>query len=72
MNVLQDLIDTVILLQKEMTAEQDHFNMLTQQIGQLTEGSPEYEEVAEEIVASQSRLAMLMGRNMKCFTQVSS
>ena len=67
----QDLIDTVILLQKEMTAEQDHFNMLSQQVGQLTQGSPEYDEVAEEIVASQSRLAMLMGRNMKCFTQVS-
>ena len=53
-----------------MTAEQEHFNMLSQQVGQLTQGSPEYDEVAEEIVASQSRLAMLMGRNMKCFTQV--
>ncbi len=53
-----------------MTVEQDHFNHLSEQISQLTEGSPEYDEVTEEIVASQSRLALLMRRNMKCFTQV--
>ena len=60
----------MVLLQKEMSAEQEHFSMLSEQVGELTEGSPEFHEVADEIVASQRRLGLLMGRNMKCFTRV--
>ncbi|XP_013396408.1 uncharacterized protein LOC106163389 isoform X3 [Lingula anatina] len=64
-------ITTLSLLQKEMAREQEHFNQLTAQLAQAPDNSAEQDKISEQLVQSQNRLQMLMGRNMKCFSQQS-
>ncbi len=55
-----------------MAKEQDNFNQLSlRQAQDGQEPMPEQEVIAAQLLESQTRLALLMGRNMKCFTQVS-
>lgn len=69
----QEILETVQILQSEMEREQKTFNKLNSLIADLSPnriGSTEFVALSNQMMASQERLAMLMGRNMKCFSQV--
>ncbi|CAH1784940.1 unnamed protein product, partial [Owenia fusiformis] len=68
----QKLIEVISGLQQEMADEQKHFNNLSNDLAAVDSNSSRHAEISTELMASQGRLAMLMGRNMKCFTQQTS
>ena len=69
---------TISALQNEMAKEQSKFDEMGARLAELSSEGPaesatgEGEQLSERLIMSQGRLAMLMGRNMKCFTQVPS
>ncbi|ELT96563.1 hypothetical protein CAPTEDRAFT_211721 [Capitella teleta] len=67
---MQDLVATVSCLQSEMESEQTRFNDLTAQLSTCPDpSSSQYSVLSEKLVTSQSCLATLMDRNMRCFTK---
>ena len=59
-------------IQAEMASEQACFDDLSRKLALVADqSSPEYEAMSQHLMASQQRLAHLMQKNMRCFTQVS-
>ncbi|XP_060557148.1 uncharacterized protein LOC132717647 [Ruditapes philippinarum] len=66
---VKNLIDTISVLQKEMSREQENFNALSAEQGSLKKNSGQYKSITKDMTASQTRLTLLMDRSMKCFSQ---
>ncbi|XP_053378096.1 uncharacterized protein LOC123530617 isoform X2 [Mercenaria mercenaria] len=66
---VKNLIDTITVLQKEMSKEQENFNALSGELGTLKRNSGQYKSISKDMTASQTRLTLLMNRSMKCFSQ---
>ncbi|XP_021342763.1 uncharacterized protein LOC110443095 isoform X2 [Mizuhopecten yessoensis] len=66
---LKNLLDTISILQKEMSREQASFNSQSAQLATLNKNSRQYKQISKEMNTSQTRLTMLMNRSMKCFQQ---
>lgn len=69
---LQDLLNTISTLQREMTKEQENFNSMSAELSSLNKNSRQYKQISKEISSSQTRLTALMDRSMKCFQQQGS
>lgn len=64
-------MDTISSLQQEMKTEQESFNSLSQQLeGLRDKRTQQYRQISKDLMASQSRLTLLMNRSMQCFSQV--
>lgn len=69
---LQSILDIISELQAEMDLEQRNFDGLSQQLSMVTDqASARFKQISQELVESQSRLALLMTRNMHAFDLVS-
>ncbi|XP_052283896.1 uncharacterized protein LOC127880612 isoform X2 [Dreissena polymorpha] len=66
---ITNLIETITLIQKEMTREQENFTALGSELSGLKKTSGQYKSISKEMTASQARLTLLMDRSMKCFNQ---
>ncbi|KAK3103533.1 hypothetical protein FSP39_019920 [Pinctada imbricata] len=66
---MKGLLDTISVLQKEMSREQENFNSLSSELSSLKRNSQQYKQIQREMTASQSKLTSLMNRSMKCFQQ---
>ncbi|KAL4226512.1 hypothetical protein ACF0H5_014497 [Mactra antiquata] len=66
---VKNLLETITLLQREMSKEQENFNSLSAELGNLKKSSGQYKSISKDMTASQGRLTLLMNRSMKCFSQ---
>ncbi|XP_068247764.1 uncharacterized protein [Palaemon carinicauda] len=67
---IRGLVELVQTLQDAMAVEQQTFDSLTQQL-ELVQDPLQQQRLSAALCTSQTRLARLCSRNMRCFTQSS-